>query len=96
LSKCGAVFIQCNAIVESHHKLILLGSRFAALRASRYNCANNNAPQSSSRGIVINFKGATRDLAHINLTIIFPFFAIERTYRQAPYPTLLASQNPRY
>jgi len=68
LSRCGDVLNQCKTIVESHQNITLLGTIFNALLVSRYNWASNNAPQSSSRGIVTVFNGAIRDLTHNSLT----------------------------
>lgn len=81
LSRWGYVFNQCNAIVESHHKIALLNVTFNVSLTSRYNHVNNNAPQSSSRGIVIAFNGATLDFAHINLLNTSLCFPVKRTYR---------------
>jgi len=91
---CGGDLIQCNAMVESLQKIALLYSIPKTSFASQYNRANSNALHSSNRGIVTGFSGATRDLAHSSLTIVFLSLSLERMYRHASYPTLLASQNP--
>ena len=52
------------------------------------------APHNSRRGIVSCFTGARRDLAQANRTNPWPLVRHDRTYKQAPYPDWLTSQNP--
>lgn len=84
LSRCGDVLSQCSMTVELHQKIVLSGIMLNTSFTSWWSVANNNAPQSSSRDIVTVFNGATRDLAHNNLTIVFPRPYLERTYIHAP------------
>ncbi|CAB0032946.1 unnamed protein product [Trichogramma brassicae] len=56
--------------------------------------ANVSAAHNSNGGIVMSFSGATLDFEHARRTNMFLVVSIERKYMHAPYPTLLASQNP--
>jgi len=76
LRRWGDVFTQCKTIVESHQNIVLLVMTPKTSFTSWYNRANNNAPQSSSRGMVIGLNGAIRDLAHI--IILWPPFHVFR------------------
>jgi len=82
--RLGGIFSQCNTIIESHQNTTRLGVISKAPIISRYNCVNNNAPESSNWGIVIDFSGAILDFAHNILMLVFPQGSLERTYMHAP------------
>ena len=58
------------------------------------NVAKSTAPQSSRRGIVWFFNGATLDFATSRLTCVRPLLSMVHRYTFAPYALSLASQNP--
>ena len=77
-------FNQASTIIESVHNLTLLKLVFKALNDDWYMSANNMAAHSSNHGRVSLFKGATLDLEHSNLVIMFPIISTDRIYVQAP------------
>jgi len=66
-----SLLIHDKTIDESDHKITLLGLQWMLIRSSSLetiltNAAKRSARQSSNRGIVLAFSGATLDLEHYN------------------------------
>ena len=88
--------IQQSVVKESVHKIIS-GETFKDLRAQTIdliNLAKRRAPNSSRRGVVCFFIGATRVLEDTRLTSTSPFSCSVRKYTTAAKALSDASQKP--